>query len=75
MSPQSGGLVFTLFANKDVDIVEICPPNPHQFCDQYVDMCRALNISFRRFIDVQKVDGFDNMLVNSSNLNNFILKK
>lgn len=75
VAPQSGGLVFTLFANKDIDIIEIYPPNPHQFCDQYIDICRALNIPFRRFTDIKKVDGLDNMIVDISNLNNFILKK
>lgn len=72
VAPQSGGLIFSLFANKNTDIVEIYPPNPHQMCGQYRDICRVLNIPFRRFIDVQKVDNLDNMLVHPSNLNKFI---
>jgi hypothetical protein len=75
VAPQSGGLTFTLFANKDADIVEIYPPNPHQYCDQYIDVCRALNIPFRRFYDVSKVDFHDNMIVDPKLLSNFILKK
>jgi len=75
VAPQSGALTFSLFANKNIDIVEIYPSNPHQPCGQHRDICRALNIPFRRFIDVQKVDNLDNMLVHPSNLNNFILKK
>ena len=49
VAPQSGGLTFTLFANKDADIVEIYPPNPHQYCDQYIDVCRALGIPLEDF--------------------------
>lgn len=75
VAPQSGGLTFTLFANKNADIVEIYPPNPHQYCDQYIDVCRALNIPFRRFYDVSKVDFHDNMIVDPKLLSNFILKK
>jgi len=75
VAPQSGGLTFTIFANKNADVVEIYPPNPHQYCDQYIDVCRALNISFRRFIDVAKIDQYDNMVVDSTKLAEFILKK
>ena len=75
VAPQSGGLTFTLFANKDADIVEIYPPNPHQYCDQYIDVCRALGIPFRRFRDVAKLDNYDNMVVNSTTLANFISQK
>lgn len=75
VAPQSGGLTFTLFANQNADIVEIYPPNPHQYCDQYIDVCRALNIPFRRFTDVAKLDIYDNMVVDSVKLAEFILSK
>ena len=75
VSPSSGGLTFVLFASRMTNVVEIYPPNPHQYCNQHLDVSRALNIPFRRFSDVQKVDQWDNMLVNPSNLNNFILEK
>ena len=75
VAPQSGGLTFTLFANQNTDIVEIYPPNPHQYCDQYIDVCRALGIPFRRFVDVEKFDIYDNMIVNSTKLVQFILNK
>ena len=75
VAPQSGALTFLLFASMSTSVVEIYPPNPHQYCDQHIDVSRALNIPFRRFSDVQKVDQWDNMLVNPSNLNNFILEK
>lgn len=75
MAPQSGGLVFSLFANSDIDIVEIYPPNPHQYCDHYINICEALNIPFRRFKDVSKVDYYDNMIVNPELLINFLFSK
>lgn len=75
VAPQSGGLTFTLFANNNTDVVEIYPPNPHQYCDQYIDVCRALNIPFRRFTDVAKLDMYDNMVVDSRKLAEFILNK
>jgi len=75
VAPQSGGLTFTIWAHQDADVVEIYPPNPHQYCDQYIDVCRSLNISFRRFMDVVKMDGYDNMVVDSRKLAEFILNK
>lgn len=72
ISPQSGGMVFSLFAGPQTDIVEIYPPNPHQYCDQYIDICRHLGIPFRRFTDVAKLDGYDNMVVDSTELVNFV---
>lgn len=75
VAPQSGGLTFTIWAHQDADIVEIYPPNPHQYCDQYIDVCRSLNISFRRFVDVVKIDGYDNMIVDSKKLVEFIQNK
>ena len=75
VAPQSGGLTFSLFANHNTDIVEIYPPNPHQYCDQYIDVCRALNIPFRRFTDVAKLDMYDNMVVDSRKLVEFIFNK
>jgi capsular polysaccharide biosynthesis protein len=75
VAPQSGGLVFTLFGQQNADIVEIYPPNPHQYCDHYINICGALDIPFRRFVDVTKVDYYDNMIVNPEQLVNFILGK
>lgn len=63
LAPQSGGLVFSLFAGENTQIIEIYPPNPHQYCDQYIDICRNLNIKFTRYCDILKVDYHDNMLI------------
>jgi len=72
VSPQSGGLVFSLFANPKCKIVEILPPNPHQYCDQYLSICRALDIDYYRFSNVMKVDGNDNMSVPVETLSKFV---
>lgn len=72
IAPQSGGLVFSLFASPTTEIIEIYPPNPHQYCDQYIDICRELGIPFKRFVDVVKSDRFDNMTVQPEKLINFI---
>lgn len=73
-SPQSGGLVFSLFAGKDTEIVEIYPPNPHQYCDQYIDICRCLGISFNRFTNVVKTDRYDNMVISSEEFVEYLTK-
>lgn len=75
VAPQSGGLIFTLFAQQNTDVVEIYPPNPHQYCDHYINICNALEIPFRRFRDVNKVDYYDNMIVDSEQLVSFIFNK
>ncbi len=72
IAPQSGGLVFSLFASPTTEIIEIYPPNPHQYCDQYIDICRVLGISFKRFTNVVKMDRYDNMTVQPDQLINFI---
>ena len=72
IAPQSGGLVFSLFASPTTEIIEIYPPNPHQYLDQYIDICRVLGIPFKRFIDVVKMDRYDNMTVQPEKLINFI---
>lgn len=72
VAPQSGGLVFSLFASPTTEITEIYPPNPHQYCDQYIDICRVLGIPFKRFTDVVKCDRYDNMEVRPEKLINFI---
>jgi len=72
VSPQSGGLVFSLFANPKCKIVEILPPNPHQYCDQYLSICKALEIDYTRFSSVAKIDHNDNMSVPVETLSKFV---
>jgi hypothetical protein len=56
ISPNSGGLVFSLFANKDTKIVEITPANTIQL-EQYKQICSILDISYQQFTDITVVDG------------------
>lgn len=63
ISPNSGGLVFTLFSTQKTNIVEINVENPHQISHQYKDQCLALNIPYHHFI-CEKIDGNDNMKIN-----------
>jgi hypothetical protein len=72
VAPQSGGLVFSLFAGENTKIVEIYPPNPHQYCDQYIDICKNLKIEFTRYCDVTKMDYHDNMIVYPDKLVNYL---
>lgn len=73
VAPQSGGLVFSLFAGENTQVIEIYPPNPHQYCDQYIDICRNLNIKFNRYFNVNKVDYYDNMIISPKEFINYIL--
>lgn len=75
IAPQSGGLVFSLFANKNTNIIEIYPPKPYQYCDQYLDICKVLGISFDRYFDVTKVDRNDNMTIQSEKFVQYLLNK
>lgn len=68
ISPQSGGLVFSLFANKKTNIIEICPTNSYQYLDQYKDICTSLNINFFRYQNFIYQDYHSNMIVDTSNL-------
>lgn len=75
VAPQSGGLVFSLFANKNTNIIEIYPPNPHQYCDQYVDICRVLGLSIDRYTNVSKMDYHDNMVISSTEFVHYLLNR
>jgi hypothetical protein len=68
LSPQSGGLVFSIFANNKTNIIEICPTNSYQYCDQYKDICTALNINFFRYQKFRYQDYHSNMDIDTTNL-------
>lgn len=75
VAPQSGGMVFSLFAEKNTNIIEIYPPNPHQYCDQYIDICRIFDIPFERYTDVTKMDYHDNMVISSQDFVQYLLNR
>jgi len=56
VSPMSGGLTFSLFANTTAKIIEIMPANTTEM-DHYKIICESLDISFKRFSDVSIVGG------------------
>ena len=73
VSPNGGGLTFSLFSNKETKIIEILPHNTTQWCDQYLHITKALDIEFHRFTNVMK-DNNDNMIVNIIELINLVKK-
>jgi Glycosyltransferase 61 len=56
VSPNSGGLTCSLFADKRSTIVEILPADGTNM-DHYKNICSVLNIPFQRFTDVTVVGG------------------
>jgi hypothetical protein len=69
ISPNSGGLIFSLYSNESTNIVELNVETPHQISKQYYDICYSFNIPYTKFI-CDKIDQNDNMYVN---INEFIL--
>ena len=63
ISPNSGGLTFTLFSNPNTSIIEINTNNPHQISRQYEDQCRFFNVKYKRY-RCHNYDGHDNMTIN-----------
>lgn len=71
VSPQSGGLTFSMCSHLETKIIELCPDNPHQFCSQYKEACAGCNISWQRVITT-KADNLDNMIVDINALETVI---
>lgn len=63
ISPNSGGLIFSLYSNESTNIVELNVEFAHQISKQYYDICQSFNIPYTKFI-CDKVDQNDNMYVN-----------
>jgi hypothetical protein len=62
ISPNSGGLLFSLYSNENTNIVELNVETPHQISKQYYDICKSFNIPYTKFI-CDKVDYNDNMTI------------
>ena len=78
ISPNSGGLVCSLFANKGTTIVEITPSNGIKI-DQYKHICSTLDITYKQFTDMKIIDGPPtvgntgwNMIINKNTFLNFV---
>ena len=67
ISPNSAGLLFSLYSSSSTKIVELNVPNPHQMSQQYFDICKNLSIPYLK-INCEKVDSHDNMLLDVNNL-------
>jgi capsular polysaccharide biosynthesis protein len=72
LGPNGGGMVYTFASQPRTKYIEILPPNPHQYIDQYRHVCRALDLQFYRFQDVIKEDHLDNMTVNIDSLISYL---
>jgi hypothetical protein len=71
ISPNSGGLTFTIFSTENTKIIEINVHNPNQISHQYRDQCNALNVPYYKYT-TQKLDGDDNMNIDAKDFCNFI---
>ena len=71
VSPNSGGLTFTLFSNPHTTIVEINAVNPYHISRQYEDQCRFFNVKYKRY-SCECVDSHDNMTINIEEFINFL---
>jgi capsular polysaccharide biosynthesis protein len=63
ISPNSGGLTFTLFSNLSSIIVEINTNKPYQISRQYEDQCRFFNVKYKRYC-CNNYDDYNNMTIN-----------
>jgi len=76
ISPNSAGLLFSIFSNKN-KIVEINVSNPSQLSNQYQSICTHFNIPYFKYTS-EKRDSNDNMEINIDDFitflkNNFII--
>jgi hypothetical protein len=81
VSPNSGGLTYSLFADKHSTIIEIAPANTSDM-DHYKIMCETLNIPYQCFSDVTIMNGPPlvgrtgwNMIINKESFFNYLRNK
>lgn len=67
VGPMGGGLSFISFMKEGSKVVEILPKKPTQWCNQFIQIGKALNLNFTRFFDLE-VKNNDNMIVNIEKL-------
>jgi len=70
ISPNSGGLLFSLFSDQN-KIVEINVPNPSQISNQYLSICNHFKIPYYKYVS-NKLDSDDNMEINIDDFINFL---
>lgn len=69
ISPHSGALTFSLFANKNTDIIEICH---EKFGEQYKGICKSLKLKWQRYSNLLNYDSNLNMNINILPLINIV---
>lgn len=74
ISPNSGGLLFSLYSGENTSIVELNVETPHQISKQYYDICNSFDIPYHKFI-CDKIDQNDNMLVKVDEFVNYLYNK
>ena len=80
LSPHSGALTFSLFANKNAKIIEILNQGTHGFCHtHYIDLCGVLGLNYYRCSNISEdingnfvldVNKFEEYLINNINVSN-----
>jgi len=71
ISPNSGGLTFSIFSDKNTKIVEINAREPAQISHQYKSQCSALDIPYYIFYS-DKYDSNDNIDIDVNSFLNFL---
>jgi hypothetical protein len=64
VSPHSGGLTFSLFANKNTNIIEIIDPRLLPRCRWYKEICVALDINHSFYLNNVSSDIDNNLIIN-----------
>lgn len=71
ISPNSGGLIFSLASNSSQTLLEINSSNPHQISRQYRDQCSFTGMKYERFSSTNH-DHLDNMSIDINDFKKFI---
>ena len=71
ISPNSGGLTFTLFSNPSTTIVEINSPFTDQISRQYLDQCKYFKVPYYKY-NCFNSDGCDNMNIDVQDFLKFL---
>lgn len=74
ISPNSGGLIFSLASNSSQTLIEMNSSSPHQISRQYRDQCSFTGMKYERFISTNS-DHLDNMTIDIKSFKEFIERK
>ena len=74
ISPNSGGLEFTLFSSPATKIIELNTKKPHQTYTQYEAQCKVLKVPYSRYT-CHNYDELDNMTIDIIDFLAFLIKE